>query len=32
MTGTTAGVGPVVSGDLMVGAIEGLGTLKVAVR
>jgi fumarylpyruvate hydrolase len=32
MTGTPAGVGPVVSGDLMVGAIEGLGTLKVAVR
>jgi fumarylpyruvate hydrolase len=32
MTGTPAGVGPVVSGDLMVGAVEGLGTLKVAVR
>jgi fumarylpyruvate hydrolase len=32
MTGTPAGVGPVVSGDVMVGAVEGLGTLKVAVR
>ena len=31
-TGTPAGVGPVVSGDLMEGAIAGLGTLKVAVR
>jgi fumarylpyruvate hydrolase len=31
-TGTPAGVGPVVSGDLMEGRIEGLGTLRVAVR
>jgi fumarylpyruvate hydrolase len=31
-TGTPAGVGAVVRGDLMEGAIEGLGTLKVAVR
>jgi fumarylpyruvate hydrolase len=31
-TGTPAGVGPVVAGDLMVGAIEGLGSLRVAVR
>ena len=32
MTGTPAGVGPVVSGDVMTGTVEGLGTLKVAVR
>jgi fumarylpyruvate hydrolase len=32
MTGTPAGVGPVVSGDVMLGGVEGLGTLKVAVR
>ena len=31
-SGTPAGVGPVVKGDVMVGTIEGLGTLKVAVR
>jgi fumarylpyruvate hydrolase len=31
-TGTPAGVGAVVSGDVMEGAIAGLGTLKVAVR
>ena len=31
-TGTPAGVGAVVRGDVMEGAIEGLGTLKVAVR
>lgn len=31
-TGTPAGVGAVVSGDLMEGAIEGLGELKVMVR
>ena len=31
-TGTPAGVGAVVSGDLMDGAIDGLGTLKVRVR
>ncbi len=31
-TGTPAGVGPVVRGDVMEGAIAGLGTLKVAVR
>ena len=31
MTGTPAGVGPVVPGDVMVGAIEGLGTLTVTV-
>jgi fumarylpyruvate hydrolase len=31
-SGTPAGVGPVVSGDVMVGTVEGLGTLKVAVR
>jgi len=31
-TGTPAGVGAVVSGDLMEGYIEGLGTLKVRVR
>jgi fumarylpyruvate hydrolase len=32
MTGTPAGVGAVVRGDVMEGAIAGLGTLKVAVR
>ena len=31
-TGTPAGVGAVQRGDLMEGAIEGLGTLRVAVR
>jgi fumarylpyruvate hydrolase len=31
-TGTPAGVGPVVRGDVMEGVIEGLGSLKVAVR
>ena len=31
-TGTPAGVGPVLRGDVMEGAIVGLGTLKVAVR
>jgi fumarylpyruvate hydrolase len=31
-TGTPAGVAAVVAGDLMVGAIEGLGTLRVAVH
>lgn len=31
-TGTPAGVGPVVRGDVMEGFIEGLGPLKVAVR
>ena len=31
-TGTPAGVGAVVSGDLMEGAIDGLGTLKVRVK
>ncbi|WP_395702434.1 fumarylacetoacetate hydrolase family protein [Aquabacterium sp.] len=31
-TGTPAGVGAVVSGDVMEGAVEGLGTLRVAVR
>jgi len=31
MTGTPAGVGPVVPGDVMVGAVEGLGTLTVTV-
>jgi fumarylpyruvate hydrolase len=31
MTGTPAGVGPVVPGDVMVGAVDGLGTLTVAV-
>jgi fumarylpyruvate hydrolase len=31
-TGTPAGVGAVVSGDVMQGFIEGLGTLKVCVR
>jgi fumarylpyruvate hydrolase len=32
MTGTPAGVGAVVRGDTMEGAIAGLGTLRVAVR
>ncbi len=32
MTGTPAGVGPVVSGDQMLGTVEGLSTLKVTVR
>ena len=32
MTGTPAGVGAVVRGDLMEASITGLGTLKVAVR
>jgi fumarylpyruvate hydrolase len=31
-TGTPAGVGPVARGDVMEGVIEGLGTLRVAVR
>jgi fumarylpyruvate hydrolase len=31
MTGTPAGVGPVVPGDVMVGTVEGLGTLTVTV-
>ncbi|MBC7940525.1 MAG: fumarylacetoacetate hydrolase family protein [Chitinophagaceae bacterium] len=31
-TGTPAGVGPVVRGDVMEGSIEGLGTLRVAVK
>ncbi len=31
-TGTPAGVGPVVPGDLMEGAIEGLGKLRVQVK
>ena len=31
-TGTPAGVGPVVAGDVMIGVIEGLGSLRVAVR
>jgi fumarylpyruvate hydrolase len=31
MTGTPAGVGPVVPGDVLVGAIEGLGTLTITV-
>ena len=31
-TGTPAGVGAVVRGDVMEGAIAGLGTLRVAVR
>lgn len=31
-TGTPAGVGAVVAGDVMEGQIEGLGTLRVAVR
>jgi fumarylpyruvate hydrolase len=32
MSGTPAGVGPVVAGDVMEACIEGLGTLKLAVR
>jgi len=32
MSGTPAGVGPVVAGDVMEAFIEGLGTLKLAVR
>ena len=31
MTGTPAGVGPVIPGDVMVGAVEGLGTLTITV-
>jgi fumarylpyruvate hydrolase len=31
MTGTPAGVGPVVPDDVMVGAVEGLGTLTITV-
>ena len=31
MTGTPAGVGPVVPGDVMVGAVEGLGTITITV-
>jgi fumarylpyruvate hydrolase len=31
-TGTPEGVGPVVAGDTMVGAIEGLGELHVRVE
>ena len=31
-TGTPAGVAAVVAGDVMEGAIAGLGTLRVAVR
>ena len=31
-TGTPAGVAAVVAGDVMDGAIDGLGTLRVAVR
>lgn len=31
MTGTPAGVGPVVPGDVMVGAVDGLGTLTITV-
>jgi fumarylpyruvate hydrolase len=31
MTGTPAGVGPVVPGDVMVGAIDGLGTITITV-
>jgi fumarylpyruvate hydrolase len=31
-SGTPAGVGPVVSGDVMVGSVEGLGSIQVAVR
>jgi fumarylpyruvate hydrolase len=31
MTGTPAGVGPVVPGDVMVGAIDGLGAITIAV-
>ena len=31
MTGTPAGVGPVVPGDVMVGAVEGLGSITITV-
>lgn len=31
MTGTPAGVGPVVPGDVMLGAVDGLGTLTITV-
>jgi fumarylpyruvate hydrolase len=31
-TGTPAGVGPVARGDVLVGTIEGLGTLSVSIR
>jgi fumarylpyruvate hydrolase len=31
MTGTPAGVGPVVPGDVMVGAVDGLGTITITV-
>lgn len=31
MTGTPAGVGPVVPGDVMVGAVDGLGTITIIV-
>jgi fumarylpyruvate hydrolase len=31
MTGTPAGVGPVVPGDVMIGAVEGLGTITITV-
>jgi fumarylpyruvate hydrolase len=31
MTGTPTGVGSVVTGDVVVGAVEGLGTLTVTV-
>lgn len=30
-TGTPEGVGPVVAGDLLVGAVDGVGTLRVKV-
>jgi fumarylpyruvate hydrolase len=30
-TDTPAGVGPVIPGDVMVGAVEGLGTLTIAI-
>ena len=32
MTGTPDGVGPVVAGDVMEATIEGIGTMRVAVR
>ena len=31
MTGTPAGVGPVVPGDVMVGAVDGLGAITITV-
>jgi fumarylpyruvate hydrolase len=31
-TGTPSGVGPVVAGDALLGAIEGIGTLNVQLR